>query len=201
MRAFAGLCELGGLRQRAIELKARAEELAGQIDDLLWNERLGMYCNRDTTSGAAVELRSWTGLAPVLFDAAKAERIEEVIKGNILSETQFLRPAGLSSVAASEPLYNQAKRGLYGRAIVSNWQGPMWILPNALAVRCLVRHGFKREARTIAHRVLATIYGGLASAGTLFENYNAETGEPLWAPHFMSWNIMALELIELLEDF
>jgi hypothetical protein len=31
----------------------------------------------------------------------------------------------------------------------------------------------------------------------LYENYNAETGEPLWAPKFMSWNALALELIDL----
>ncbi len=74
----------------------------------------------------------------------------------------------------------------------------MWILPNALSARCLIKHGFKKQAREIAGRVVATMCGGLESTGTLFENYNAETGQPLWAPQFMSWNILALELIDIL---
>jgi len=116
-----------------------------------------------------------------------------------LNEEHFFRPAGLASTAASEPLYNQSRRGLYGRAIVSNWQGPVWVLPNALAIRCLVKYDFRKEATELARRVISVMIDGLESRGTVFENYHAETGEPLWAPHFISWNLLALELIELLE--
>ncbi len=74
------------------------------------------------------------------------ERTHRLIQKYILNSEQFLRPCGLSSVAISEPLYNQAKRGLYGRAVVSNWQGPMWILPNALTARCLIANGYEKTS-------------------------------------------------------
>ncbi len=116
-----------------------------------------------------------------------------------MSSDHFLRSAGIASVAASEPLYNQAKRGLYGRVICSNWQGPMWVLPNALIARALVREKFFKDAQRIAELVVNTLATGLEAKGTLFENYHADTGEPLFAPQFMSWNSLCLELLSILE--
>lgn len=72
----------------------------------------------------------------------------------------------------------------------------MWILPNGLAVRALARHGLKREAQQVAHRAINTAINSIIDHAGLFENYNAETGAPLWAPNFMSWNILILEMLD-----
>jgi putative isomerase len=138
-------------------------------------------------------------MIPALLSITNPARIEQVLKQNAVSEEHFLRPAGIASVAASEPLYNNAMRGMYGRAIVSNWQGPVWILTNSFVFRCLVKHGFKKEAEDVAMRMLATMLDDIQNNNTLHENYHAETGKPLWAPQFMSWNILALEMIQVLE--
>jgi glycogen debranching enzyme len=126
-------------------------------------------------------------------------RMQTVFDKNLLASDHFFRNAGISSVAHSEPLYNQAKRGLYGRVICSNWQGPMWVLPNGLAVRALLREKRERDARQIAERVIDTLTRGLVKQGTLFENYHADSQEPLFAPQFMSWNSLCLEMIAILE--
>jgi len=176
-----------------------AKKLKQDIDEQLWNEELAMHCNLDPATGKHIMVRTWTNLTPVLFGIAKLDRIKNCIEQNLLAVKHFLRPAGLATVAASEPLYNQSRRGLYFRATVSNWQGPVWVLPNVLAVRCLVKQGYSREAKDLALRVLTVMHKGLQTYGTLYENYHAETGEPLWAPDFMSWNSLALELIQLVE--
>lgn len=199
------LCLLGLAGQCNDEKTSRimarqAAELVESIEKYMWCPELGMYTNIYPDSGEKVRLRAWTGLAPVLMGFASETRADEVIATNIMNEEHFLRPTGLASVAASEPLYNQSKRGLYGRVIVSHWQGPMWVLPNALAVRALLLYEHKNEAIEIARRVTRTLSNSLESHGTLYENYHAETGAPLWAPQFMSWNILALELIQLLES-
>jgi len=197
--AFSKLANLCGNSDLSQQYEKKAAQLTESIESYLWNEELNIYCNFDPSAGKQIEIRCWTGLTPVLFSVANPERTQQVIETNILHEEHFLRPAGIASVAASEPLYNQAKRGLYGSVIVSNWQGPMWVLPNALAVRCLVKYGYQKQAEDISFRVVNTMSKNLTDTGTLFENYNAETGQPLWAPDFMSWNILALELIEILE--
>ncbi len=198
-QAFSRLAARAGQKDLSLEYERRSAELIGLIESELWDEKLGMYANLDPDSLVRVALRSWTGLLPVLLGIAQPSRSEQTIKQNVLNAEHFFRHSGLASFAASEPLYNQSCRGLYGRVIVSNWQGPVWVLPNVLAVRCLLRQGFKAMAQELALRVTSTLVSGLTSHGTLFENYNAETGEPLFAPRFMSWNILALELIELLE--
>ncbi|CAN5373803.1 hypothetical protein BH11CYA1_BH11CYA1_42590 [soil metagenome] len=196
---FADFCAHFKRTKLEAEYRSEAKALIEAIESKLWNDRLSMYCNYNPIDKNAVELRSWTGMAPVLMDIASEEHRERVIRDNILNSDHFLRNHGLASHAISEPLANQQRRGLYGRAIVSNWQGPVWILPNALAVRILNKYGYKEEAREISARVVKTLLASLSNYNTLFENYDADTGKGLWAPQFMSWNILALELIQTLE--
>ncbi len=197
--AIAHLAKIYEKNDLALKYEKRAAELANAIETHLWNEDLSMYCNLNPQDMSQVKIRAWTGLVPALLGFAKSERFEKVLRNNICTSEHFLRPAGIASVAASEPLYNNALRGLYGRAIVSNWQGPVWVLTNGLVCRALVKNGFRKEAEDIACRMLNTLIGDLDKNGTLHENYHAETAEALWAPQFMSWNIIALEMADLLE--
>lgn len=194
-RSVAKIADAAQNKEMSSKWNKRADEVSAAIDERMWNAKLQMYCNVDPQTGEQVAFRACSGLMPALFDAVKSERIEQVLRTNVLSEEHFLRPAGIASVAASENLYNQAKRGLYGRVRVSNWQGPMWILPNGLAWRCLNRHNMQKESERIASRVLDTLSMSIKKHKTLYENYDAETSAPLWAPDFMSWNILALEMI------
>ena len=198
--SFAELCKKYNRPQLESDYRAEAKALIASIEEHLWNEKLSLYCNYNPLDKCAVELRSWTGLAPVLMGLASQERAERVIKNNILSTEHFLRPRGMTSHAVSEPLANQQRRGLYGRAIVSNWQGPVWILPNAMAVRALKRYGFAAEAKEISGRMVKTLVDSLSKYKTIYENYDCESGAGLWAPQFVSWNILALELVETLES-
>jgi hypothetical protein len=170
--------------------------LIESIETLMFNDKLSIYCN--LYKDEQLELKSWTGLAPVLFGIASKEHGRQIIENTMLNPNHFLRPFGLTSHAISEPLANQQRRGLYGRAIVSNWQGPMWVLPNALAVKALLGYGYEEQARELAGRVLKCLAESIEKHGTLYENYDAESGAPLWAPQFISWNILALDLVHLL---
>jgi hypothetical protein len=198
-QSFSEIARVSGSEELALKYQTRANEVRHAIDDHLWNSALSLHCNLHPTENAFVSLRCWTGLAPVLVGACSKERAAEVIERNILSEQHFLRPAGIPSVAASERIYNQSRRGMYGRVLVSNWQGPVWVLTNAMVVRCLTSLGYTDGARAVASRMVATLIRDLQNTGTLHENYHAETGESLFAPNFMSWNILALEMLDLLE--
>jgi putative isomerase len=196
--AFSKLADKCG-DSRAQQYRDLAGELAQKVEETLWDETLGLYVNVDPLTGEKVLIRAWTGLTPALFGIAAPERTKRVIENNILNETHFLRPFGVASMADSELLSNQSPRGLYGRAIVCNWQGPVWILPNVFVVRKLMELGLVSEARNIASRVVRVMLKDIQENGMLHENYDANTGKCLWAPQFMSWNILALELVAVLE--
>lgn len=198
--AFSKLCDRCGDQKRATRYERLATDLQQRIETTLWDDDLGMYINVDPLTGEKVAIRSWTGLAPTLFGLSPSDRSRRVITENILSEEHFLRPFGIASLAASDHLHNQAPRALYGRARVCNWSGPIWVLPNALVARFLVACGLIKEARDVATRILRAVINDLATNNTTHENYDADTGRPLWAPKFMSWNILVLELANLLES-
>ena len=79
-----------------------------------------------------------------------------------------------------------------------NWQGPVWVLPNVLCARALVKMGRPDDAKKLARGVLSAMQQDIKQNNMLHENYNCETGAGLWAPQFMSWNVLALELVNLL---
>ncbi len=195
-RAFASLCRKVGDTTLANQYDEKAANQIQLIETLLWSEEKGLYFNRDPKFDTFVEIISWTSLCPVMAGLSPEDKALGVIEKYMLNEEHFLRPTGIASLAQSELLYNQSYRGLYGRAMVSNWQGPMWVLPNVMAVRGLKHYGLEKEAKDVSLRVIGTMTRALAQTGTLTENYDAETGAPLWAPQFISWNVLALELME-----
>jgi putative isomerase len=198
-RAYAKIAERAGLIEKSLEYFDLSIALAAKIEERLWDASLSLYVNVDSLTGKPAQLRSWTGLVPALLGVSSPARIERVLRNNVLVAEHFFAPFGVPSMAISEPLCNQAPRGLYGRAIVCNWNGPVWILPNVLVVRTLLSCGMKKEAREIAHRVLSAMVSDLKVNGVLHENYNAFTGCGLWAPRFLSFNMMAVELIDALQ--
>lgn len=197
--SFARLAEILGKDDLKKEYHQKASHLKELIERKLWDDGMALYTNLDPVTGEKVRIKSWTGLTPICFGIARKARAHRAIAENILHEEEFLRPAGLASVAASERLYNQAPRGLYGRAMVSNWQGPVWVLVSALACRGLISYGYEDGAVEVAKRITQTLVRDLNENDCLHENYHAETGAPLWAPQFMSWNLLTLEMIDLLQ--
>ncbi|MBS1998129.1 MAG: hypothetical protein JSS86_17520 [Cyanobacteria bacterium SZAS LIN-2] len=194
--AFAALADRAGFNDLHSEYQKKAEVLKQKIEEKLWDKELNMYVGFCPSDKSFVRVRSWTGLAPVYMGIASEDRAKLCIEKNILNEEHFLRPFGLASYAASERLYNNSPRGLYGRAMVSNWQGPMWILVNALCCRGLAHYGRSDARPVIAERVLKAMQLDLDKNKTLHENYDVETARPLWAPDFMSWNSLAVELVD-----
>jgi alpha,alpha-trehalase len=198
--AFAWLAKTAGQADLALEYQDKAQKLKELIEEKLWDEELKLYVNHHAESDSSVRVRSWTGLTPVFMGIARADHAKACIEHNILSEEHFLRPAGMVSYAASERLHNQSPRGLYGRNMVSNWQGPVWVLVNALACRGMVFYGYAEGAVKVANRMLKTMQADVRKNNTLHENYNAENGAPLFAPEFMSWNALAMEMIALVRS-
>lgn len=63
----------------------------------------------------------------------------------------------------------------------------------------LRRHGFSTEARDVADHTTRLLAAALERIGSFTENYDAETGAPLSAQGFASWNILADKLHEELD--
>jgi alpha,alpha-trehalase len=95
-------------------------------------------------------------------------------------------------VAADEPSYNNEN-------VIkpySNWQGPIWPHANWMFMHALIHYGYRKAAVEVAERVTRLCLGDLARNGMMHENYHADTGAPLAAPDFISWNLLVARMIE-----
>jgi putative isomerase len=63
-------------------------------------------------------------------------------------------------------------------------------------MHALLRYGYPEPALETAVRVVRLCLDDLEWNGMMHENYDAETGAPLAAPDFVSWNLLAAQMID-----
>ncbi|MBU1736411.1 MAG: hypothetical protein KJ692_14385 [Verrucomicrobia bacterium] len=196
----------------------RAETLKKAINTYLWDDEFGTYAAYDlcagqcrvswgdgTLSGEVGQYAylSCPALIPLFARLAEPERAQRMIKNYVLNPDHFRSPYGIRSMSKSSEYYNQARWGnppRYGdhrRLTNSNWQGPVWIPLNWFVFHALLYYGFVVEAEQLADDTFKVIAMSVKQCGFMRENFHAETGEPLYADNFASWNILA----DLMPDY
>jgi len=212
-RAASRLARLLGLSKEAGAYAGKARQLAHAINQVLWYDELKTYAAYDPCAGrhhfhlgdpdlaASVghyAFQSCSNLIPLYARVAPRARAVEMIRRYVLSPGHFLSPHGIRSLSRSSEYYNNAVWGNpprfggdHRRMTNSNWQGPVWIPLGYFMAHALRFYGFPNEAADLAARMIGVLARGLRSIGSFTENYDAETGAPLYARNFASWNILA----------
>lgn len=189
-----------------------ATVLADQIEDVLWCDEVDSYAayNLCTAShlfsfreeGLDKSVGKYTyqtssNLIPLYARIPGPDRAKVMIERYVLSEDHFLSPFGIRSLSRSSEFYNHAiwgnppRFGYHGRPTNSNWQGPVWIPLCYFMFHALRNYGYISEAADLINRTLRVLAMSVEKMGSFFENYHAETGQPLYAKGFASWNILA----------
>ena len=196
----------------------KAKMMTDAINTYLWDEELGTYGNynlvakRVQISYGSDPLPGETGkycfmscvTFPLLYTGIiPQERAERMIRQYLISEEHFLSNYGLRSISKKSEFYGNAiwgnppRFGEPEQLTLSNWQGPVWVIANFFAIIGLMRYNFSNEAELITERLLKNMALHIEKMGFMRENYCGETGVPLYADYFASWNILA----DLLPDF
>lgn len=139
---------------------------------------------------AHLKFRSWATLFPLWGKIATPEQAS-IVRDRIMSEAEFLAPCGVRSHSAAEPIYNNEPMGN-----PSNWQGPVWGLSTFLTAYGLARYGFIDDALEVAYRLIRTYAADIEQNGAIHEFYHGDTGQPLTNPGFVSWNLLAVRIID-----
>jgi putative isomerase len=195
----------------ARDFAGRARRLRAAVNDRLWCEEASSYAAFNlvtdrTQYGLGDEyvkdvglhaFQSSSNLVPLYARMAEPARARRMIRAYVLSEAHFLSPFGIRSLSKASEYYNNAvwgnpsRFGYHGRMSNSNWQGPVWVPLCYFMVHALRHYGFRKEARDLADRTVRLLALSLRKAGSFTENFDAETGQPLYASEFASWNILA----------
>ena len=170
----------------------RAREIKSGIMKFLWNKEDRIFYNLDIRTGRQIVKKSFTSFMPLYKKLVPRNMGREIIKSHVLNPREFWSKYGVRSLAKDEAEYNNAN-------IIkphSNWQGPVWPLVNFFSFRALLNYGFKKEAKELAVKTGQLLLNDIRSTGGMHENYDAETGKPLAAPNFVSWNLLASSMLQ-----
>ena len=171
------------------EFDRHADQLGEIMNFAFWDQKQGMYFDRNEKTGNRVYVKSATNFMPLFAGVATPERAKRTIHEHLLNPDEFWLAYPVASYAKTEPDYYQ------GSHHECNWRGSTWAPTNYMIFQGLRAYGYEAEARELATRLFSM---ALLKNPVLREYYNAETGDGLGQTHF--WGFTALYYGMLLES-
>ncbi len=211
-QASAHLAKKLNCHSESDSFTAKAEQLRDAINQVLWYDKVDSYSAFNLSSQQPLfhfvdkylnetigyyAFQSCSNLIPLYAGIPDQDRAKRMIEKYVLNEKHFLSPFGIRSLSKSSEYYNNAmwgnpsRFGSHLRLTNSNWQGPVWIPLNYFMCQAISHYGFEHESKDLADRTHSLLASSINSIGSFTENYHADTGQPLYAPTFASWNILA----------
>ncbi len=190
-RAMALIAERIGRGDEAAEFRGKAVRLADAVDTHLWNEAEATYYTYDTVERALVRRDTYSNLVALWAGLASPKRARRMIERRVLDPGKLWSRHGVRSLASDDPQYNNENV----LKPYSNWQGPIWPHANWMFMHALLNYGYRDAGLEIAERVTRLCLDDLDRNGMMHENYHADTGAPLAAPDFISWNLLVARMI------
>lgn len=211
--AMAYLAALIG--EDAEPFSTRAAAIKEALNRYCYSEEFGAYCCYDLLRGeprvgfGAGDLGRFAFLStPALWvlyaGTATPERAQRMIETYVLSPEHYRSAFGIRSLSKRSEFYNNAvwgnppRSGDFRRLTNSNWQGPVWMLANWFAFHGLLNYGYLAAAEELASDLINLQAGVIEKYGYLSENFDAETGAPLYARDYASWNLLTRHLPDYL---
>lgn len=159
---LAAMARTLGRPDEAEAFAAETRRLRARINDRLWDDEVGLYFDRDTTTGAFVRAKTVASLVPLFAgvpDAARAERL----RAHILDPAAFNARIPVPSVALDDPAFEK-----------DMWRGPTWVNTSYMIVEGLRRYGFGAAAARLSFKVVEGVYRTHAETGRVVEFYDPE---------------------------
>jgi putative isomerase len=174
------LAALLGRQTEAERFAAITERTRRLIGERLWDDRRGLFANRQRTGGFVRSVGP-TSFYPLIAGAATYDQIARLLP-HLSDESAFGGAFGLPSVRRDDPAYKDN----------SYWRGRIWPPLNYIVWQGLRRNGRFEEASALARRSLE-VFGRSWANRLCPENYNADTGEALDQPDtdgFYGWGAL-----------
>ena len=153
-------------REEEAELICRTERAKDGMQTL-WNEELGIHCNRRRDTGEFS-----TRLAPTMFYALFSDRVtpgqrERILREHFYNTQEFMGEYILPSTPRNDPAYPEQ---IY-------WRGRIWAPLNYLVYLAFTAQGLKAECDLLARKSRELLLKEWLEHGHVHENYNADTAE------------------------
>jgi len=158
---LARMQEALGFEKEAERSRSIASKIAAAVNDLLWNEKIGMYTDR-FPDGRLSDVMAVSGFMPLWAGIATPERAGR-LKKLALDPSAFGTPVPLPSVSADNKEY-----------CTDMWRGGVWMNMVYMIALGFHRYGMADIAADIVQKALKTIARWYNQNGAIYEFYHAE---------------------------
>jgi putative isomerase len=189
--ALAQIAEVLNKSAEAKELKERGDRYKAKLATL-WNEREGIFLNKDLRTGESGMRLSPTNFYPMLAKAATAEQAKTMIEKHLLNPKEFGGEWIIPSIARDDPAFGDQ----------NYWRGRIWGPMNYLVYLGLRNYDDPSVRREFAQKSYELFLKEWREKGHVHENYNAITGtgdDVSSSDRFYHWGAL-LGFVEYLEQ-
>ncbi len=175
----------------ANELRARAARYRAKLSTL-WDEKTGIFLNKDLHSGQFNLRLSPTNFYPMLAHAATPGQARTMIEKHLLNSDEFWGQWVIPSIARNDPAFHDQ----------NYWRGRIWGPMNFLVYLGLLNYDDPATRREFAQKSYDLFLKEWREKGHVHENYNALTGsgdDVASSDRFYHWGAL-LGYIEYLEQ-
>jgi putative isomerase len=165
-KALAQIADTLGKEAEAKELRGRASSYRAKLDTM-WDEKAGIFLNRDLATGKSSHRLSPTNFYPLLARAASPQQAHRMIEEHLLNPNEFWGEWVLPSTARDDHAFKDQ----------NYWRGRIWGPMNYLVYLGLRNYDVPEMRRALAQKSLKLVQQEWHEKGHLHENYNAITGE------------------------
>jgi putative isomerase len=188
------LARIAELLNRPVEAKELNERSARYRTKLatLWDERAGVFLNKDLHTGQFSTRLSPTNFYPLLAHAATPEQAKAMIERHLLNPKEFWGEWVIPSIARDDPAFHDQ----------DYWRGRIWGPMNYLVYLGLYNYADSTVRREFAQKSYDLFLKEWREKGHVHENYNAVTGtgdDVSSSDRFYHWGAL-LGYVEYLEQ-
>lgn len=189
--ALASIADTLGKQAEAHELRERASKYRASLATL-WDEKTGIFLNKDLHTGQFSHRLSPTNFYPLLARAATPKEAERMIHDHLLNPNEFWGQWVIPSIARNDPAFKDQ----------NYWRGRIWGPMNYLVYLGLRNYKQPEARKQFAQKSLDLFLREWEKNGHVHENYNAITG---WgddvsnSDRFYHWGAL-LGLIQYMEQ-
>jgi neutral trehalase len=189
--ALAEMADALGKTAEAKELRDRAERYRAKLATL-WDEKAGIFLNKDLHTGQMNTRLSPTNFYPLLPKAATPEQAKAMIEKHLMNPAEFWGEHVIPSIERNDPAFKDQ----------NYWRGRIWGPMNFLVYLGLANYADAETRKEFARRSYDLFLKEWREKRHVHENYNAITGsgdDVESSDRFYHWGAL-LGYVEYLEQ-
>jgi len=189
--ALAEIADVLAKTTEAAELRGRSERYRSRLATL-WDEKSGIFLNKNLSTGQPSLRISPTNLYPLLARAATPEQARRMVGGHLLNPAEFWGTWVIPATPRNDTAFHDQ----------NYWRGRIWGPMNYLVYLGMRKYDLPLPRKELAQRSYDLFEREWKKKGHLHENYNALTGEGddvTSSDRFYHWGAL-LGLIQYIEE-